>query len=217
MRSILSFFLAFCLLLSCKDGSFTEMCVSLGEDGDSYIYADPVSDSKLVESGQITRLVCIDVDTITEILREHGAFTDSWRDFISGSAPFAGPGERLARKGEFRHDYSATELCERFGGYVEGDEIKSDCLFVVKGEPYAYNIMNFGNFLWGATGYTIGIPGPFLLAGSHAYRFNETTIRPLFSKGLRFHPEFDSRDDQLSIAEGISFARRNGYRSFRKH
>ncbi len=239
MRQFFSFFVTVCLMLSCSGGMLQEKekdVYTFGPDGcfmsketkvsmfdivlmagdgsaQNLFFADPESDAKAVDSGAITRIVVIGEDTISGILRDHGAFKDSWWDFIAGSAPFASADERISRRGEFMHDYSATELCDRFGGHTEGTEIKSDCLFVAEGDAFAQNIMNFGNFLWGATGYTVGLPRYVLLMGSHAYRFHETTLRSLFKKGSRFHPEFDSADDQLSIAAGANFAQRNGYRN----
>ena len=89
------------------------------------------------------------------------------------------------------------------------DSINSKYLFIVEGEPFAHNIMNFGNYLWGASGYTFGFGTYVLLLGAniHSLTFGHTTWG---------WPELDSKDDQKSIILGIFHAQKYSYRQYRK-
>lgn len=70
-------------------------------------------------------------------------------------------------------------------------------------DNYVHNHMNFGNFLWGAAGYSLG--------------FNEFELRTMAHLYTIYkHREFDSTDDQLSISRGVNFSKVNNYRSIKK-
>ena len=69
--------------------------------------------------------------------------------------------------------------------------------------------MNFGNYLWGATGYTVGLGRLVLQGGTH---FNSVF-------GARFNgyeSQLDSKDDQLSIRLGARRAKSNNYKKYRR-
>ena len=82
-------------------------------------------------------------------------------------------------------------------------------LFIVEGETTAHNYMNFGNYLWGATGYSIGIPSFILKIGAH--------YNSLFNSKMNGYPSsFDSPDDQVSIKLGARHAKEFKYRLLQK-
>lgn len=59
--------------------------------------------------------------------------------------------------------------------------------------------MNFGNYLWGATGYTVNFGYGGLQIGAHLNsRFN--------SRRNGYTPQWDSKDDQRSIVLGAHHA-----------
>ncbi len=66
--------------------------------------------------------------------------------------------------------------------------------------------MNFGNYLWGASGYTLGFGYSVLKPAAHA---NSLVNR----RGNGYSPQLDSDDDQLSIDLGILHAYQNKYRT----
>lgn len=61
----------------------------------------------------------------------------------------------------------------------------------------AHNGYNFGNFLWGAGARMLGIPGIIARLGAHINNF---------FNDLKTKWHFDSKDDQLSIQQGINWA-----------
>lgn len=78
-------------------------------------------------------------------------------------------------------------------------------MFILEGDRYVHNQMNFGNLLWAATGYTLGYQGFELKAGAH--------YNSLFGgRKNGYSMQFDSDDDQLSIRRGIHFAKKYGLR-----
>lgn len=69
---------------------------------------------------------------------------------------------------------------------------------------YAHNTKNFGNFLFGAAGVSLGYFPIELLFGAH--------WNSLFAPETNgYKPQFDSRDDQFSIFLGILHAYFNQY------
>ena len=75
--------------------------------------------------------------------------------------------------------------------------------------------MNYGNYLWGASGYTFGFPLFILKTGANINSlglFGHRTNR-LYNG---YYPQFDSKDDQNSIKAGFEHAKRNKYRNYRK-
>lgn len=82
-------------------------------------------------------------------------------------------------------------------------------MFVVQGEKFVHNFMNFGNYLWGATGYTIGFSGGVLSVGAHL----NSLLNP---RKNCYSSQFDSKDDQLSIYIGVLHAKTHNYRKNRK-
>lgn len=187
-------------------------------DGESYsifFFADPINDPQDVDNGKITDLIFVDSATITEILNVSGTFDSSISmiDFVKNSTS-------LSTAPDICFDYSSV-LGGFYNSVVDEDpskqyhEPKSPCLFIVNGSHVAHNYMNFGNFLWGMSGYIMGFSIPFLLAGAHANSLG------LFGKQSNrdynnYPPQWDSLDDQLSITLGAIYARSHNLRKQRK-
>ena len=176
-----------------------------------YFFADPINDPVSINQGDIIKVTIIPESIVRDLLEEQRTFNPEIDiiDFVKASSS-------LSTSSDYSFDYSSAVLAGMFGGTKEKGEIeiKSNRLFLPEGSRFAHNLMNFGNFLWGASGYTIGIPIPILLMGAHANSLG------LFSRNSRsysgYDPQFDSFDDQLSILEGAIFAKTNHYKDYRR-
>ncbi|OYU66890.1 MAG: hypothetical protein CFE22_07175 [Cytophagaceae bacterium BCCC1] len=170
-----------------------------GLEYDSYKFidlADPVNDAKQIENGTIENLVSISDEKIKSLLTEQGAFNSNPISFGWNS------------QGGKNFDYAFTILKDKFPE-AKFDGEKSNSLFLPEGENVAHNFGNFGNYLWAATGYTIGYGYAELKLGAH---FN-SKINP----GRNGYPsQWDSKDDQFSILKGIYHAQRYKYRKLKK-
>jgi hypothetical protein len=74
----------------------------------------------------------------------------------------------------------------------------------VNGTNVVHNAANFGNFLGGAAGQAMGFDWRTLSAAAHAF----TILNPNNGYGKR---ELDSKNNQLSILLGYSYAKQNRY------
>ena len=173
-----------------------------GETYDNYRFvdfADPENDPKSIDNGEIDELVFVGEDDILSMMNEAGAFETGKINFIKdsrGGEPFDYSYKVLPKKYNVINDY-ATGL------------VRSNQLFLPEGDDTAHNLMNFGNYLWGATGYTVGLGRIVLQGGAH---FNSVF-------GARFNgyePQLDSKDDQLSIRLGARRAKSNNYKKYRR-
>lgn len=94
--------------------------------------------------------------------------------------------------------------------FVGDDEMLSMMNEAGAGGDYtSYNLMNFGNYLWGATGYVVGLNYDILQGGAHL----NSILNPEKNGYVR---QWDSKDDQRSIKLGIFHAYTNKYRRYRK-
>ena len=163
-------------------------------------FADPNSDSRRINEN--TKLICLNENQIREIINGQGGFTSSISDFVKESV------------GGGNFDYSVSVLSGYSNGAQEysskgnressGSELISPILFIPEGQNVAHNLMNFGNFLWGATGASLGVKPMILKMGAHANSLLNST-----KNGYR--PQFDSSDDQRSITLGIDYAKQHHY------
>jgi len=86
---------------------------------------------------------------------------------------------------------------------------KSNSKFLPEGDNTAHNFMNFGNYLWSVTGYSVGFDYAGLQLGTHANIL-------LNSRRNGYPAQWDSKDDQRSIIKGIYHAQTHNYRKLRK-
>jgi len=78
-------------------------------------------------------------------------------------------------------------------------------LFIPEGDNTAQNHMNFGNYLWAASGYTLGFDYSTLQMAGHANSL-------INSKSNGYKSQWDSTDDQRSIIKGANYSSRNNFR-----
>nr|WP_298148475.1 polymorphic toxin type 44 domain-containing protein [Flavobacterium sp.] len=127
------------------------------------------------------------------MLSEKGAFESDNRGLFTFYEKSKGGGD---------FDYAFSTLVNEFKN-------PASSLFIVIGDYTAHNFANFGNYLWGATGYTLGYDFTTLKIGAHA----NSLLNP---SANGYNSQLDSDDDQRSIIEGAYFAHVNKYRSFVK-
>ena len=162
-----------------------------------YNFADPIHDPEDIDNGIINTIIRVSSEEVFSMLSSQGAFSKGPHSLAFEST----------REDAF--DYSFSLLKNVYAQNVlkitEGN-IQSNALFLPDGEKTAHNLMNFGNFLWGATGYTLEYPENVLLIGA------DVNSRVGGKRnGYDYQP--DSPDDQLSITLGIRYARKNQYRN----
>lgn len=125
---------------------------------------------------------------------------------------FAYPNFYKESKGGRKLDYSYSVLpLEYFGQGVSmtplDPKTPSRVLFLPEGDRVVHNHMNFGNYLWAASGYTLGFDFADLQIGAHLNsKFN--------SNGYK--SQWDSKDDQRSIKLGAYYALKNLFRNLVK-
>jgi RHS repeat-associated protein len=164
----------------------------------TYDFADPLMDSKAIEEGTITKVLVVDEGVITKMLGDAGVFENknkTWSYFYKES------------KGGGKLDFSYSIIPSEFAtDGVSQDPLTtpSPMLFIPKGSGVAHNHMNFGNFLWGAAGTSLGFDEITLRLGAHYNSYYN-------SKTNGYEPQLDSYDDQFSIREGINYANNNGF------
>ena len=196
-----------------QEGQHRLAVTSSDKDGnqkiDYYDFADPSNDAAAIDSGEISQLAFVSESTILEYLESQGVF-----DPNIGPMDFINASNSLSTDAVHNYDYSVSVLSGMYKGTIHKSEIRSNYLFIPDGDKMAHNLMNFGNYLWAASGYTLGIPKIVLQAGAHANSLG------LFSRHSRnyngYAPQLDSRDDQKSIIAGVNHAKRNKYRNKRK-
>lgn len=168
----------------------------------TYNFADPVEDPKAIAAGKINKVVFVGVDRIGKMLGEAGAFVkinreNEWSYMNTES------------KGGGKLDFSYSAIPKEFAAEgASGDPLNtsSPMLFVPEGDGNAHNHMNFGNFLWGAAGHSLGFSKTTLKAAAH---YNSK-----FNSGTNGYPsQWDSSDDQFSIGRGVDFSSRNQFRN----
>jgi len=161
-------------------------------------FADPKNDARDIDNGTINKLVFVGEEEIQSMMKKQGAFE-------SGKVNFG-----LESQGGGDFDYSFTVLSEKYpNAEFDPSTEKSNSLFLPEGDNTAHNFMNFGNYLWGATGYTVGFDYVELQIGAHANSL-------LNSRRNGYPAQLDSKDDQRSIIKGIYHAQIHKYRKLRE-
>lgn len=73
------------------------------------------------------------------------------------------------------------------------------------------SLANFGNFNYGATGTTVGIPPDILLMAGGYSQTQAGTSRPEWNYWYQQSPYGDDPQDQFWIQQGPDYANRHGY------
>lgn len=165
----------------------------------SFDFADPVADPKAIEDGTIKKVVVVSLAKIGDMLGKAGAFDpenreSEWSYMYNES------------KGGGKLDFSYSSIPFEFdGASVDPLKVASPMLFIADGDSYAQNHMNFGNFLWGAAGHSLGFSETSLKVGAqYNSKFNSETNG--------YPSQWDSKDDQLSIKQGVKYSIGNFFR-----
>jgi hypothetical protein len=148
-----------------------------------YNFADPINDPKAINSKLIRNVQFVTKTKIMQMLENAGAFN-------SENGSFTNFMNKSFSNGSF--DFAYSTLINEY-------ENPASSLFIPEDDYYVHNFMNFGNFLWGAAGYTLGFNYMTLLNGAHAHNFWQS-----------FEP--DSDDDQYSITKGAFYSHENQFR-----
>ncbi|CAM4335950.1 MULTISPECIES: polymorphic toxin type 44 domain-containing protein [Lelliottia] len=75
----------------------------------------------------------------------------------------------------------------------------------------SHTLQNFGNFNFGAAGFSAGIPANTLLIGAGWAQSHAKTSRPNWGAWYGRPPYGDDPHDQFWIKQGIDYALENGY------
>ncbi len=158
------------------------------ESGDTYDhyrfvdFADPENDPKSIDNGEIDKITEISEEEIYHQLTNQGVSNASMIDFYKESG------------GGGAFDYYATVISTHYSE-------PNSRLYLPKGENVAHNAQNYGNFLWGITGHILGFPTIILRMGAHYNSYFDP------HNGNGYGKQWDSKDDQLSIKKGASYAK----------
>jgi RHS repeat-associated protein len=164
---------------------------------DYYEFSDPESDPQEIREGIITDVAFVSKDDVISLLNDQGAFSSSWVNFAAESVG----------GGDFDYSYQAIPVkYSEQGASYDPMNFPSSVIFLIEGENTAQNHMNFGNFLWAATGYSIGFDYASLQSGA---QFNSKVN----SRRNGYESQWDSADDQRSIIKGAFYAATNNFRN----
>jgi hypothetical protein len=165
----------------------------------TYQFADPVADPQAIKDGTINKLVFVDVSKVGGMLGKAGAFDPTNRENEWSYM-------NTESKGGGKLDFSYSSIPFEFPA-ASSDPLNtpSSMLLIAQGDNYAHNHMNFGNFLWGAAGHSLGFSETSLKGAAH--------YNSLFNSSTNgYKPQWDSSDDQLSISRGVNFSKINQFR-----
>jgi hypothetical protein len=170
-------------------------------EGQRFEFADPATDSKQIQDGTINKLIFVSDAEMKGMLTSQGAFNYGDKNnpfkFYSNST------------GGENFDYSYSVIPTIYGSQGANQyplDNPSSVLFLPEGDYTAHNHMNFGNYLWGASGYTLGFSVGTLQVGGH--------INSIKNPGSNGYPrQWDSKDDQNSIKKGTFHAQQFKYRT----
>jgi RHS repeat-associated protein len=167
-----------------------------GKDGkittNYYTLADQKNDKADIENGIITQVVMVNKGDMKKMLEKGGGFENKNAniDYMLRESPDRG-------KLDFMYEIVPDVLA--YKGLIKGMGV----LYISEGDAYAHNDYNFGNFMWGAAGYTLGFAEWQLRGAAHIFTRKK-------------EGEWDSADDQFSISRGVESAKQNNYRSLRR-
>ena len=171
-------------------------------NGTRFEFADPENDAQQIRDGIINQLVFVSDVEMKDMLTAQGAFNHEDKNnpftFYSNST------------GGQDFDYSFSVIPAKFGSKGASatpldPSTPSRVLFLPGGDYTAHNHMNFGNYLWAASGYTLGFSYATLQIGGHINSLKN-------SKQNGYPSQWDSKDDQNSIKLGAYHASEYKYR-----
>ena len=163
-----------------------------------FSFADPNNDIKDLESGKINRIQFVKEYDIFALLKNAGALNtenNTTNKTLKDRYDF------ILKEGKGFGKLDFAGKADRGLSTIYGFETYTS-LFLI--DNVAHNTKNFGNFLFGAAGVSMGYYPIELLIGAH---FNSL----FFPSTNGYIPQLDSFDDQLSIMLGIQHAYKHQY------
>lgn len=157
-------------------------------------FADPVNDPISIQKGEIKRIRIVKEKDIKKMMTDAGVFDN---------------GNRESRYEYIKKEGQGLGALD-FSGKANGGMIDVygrdtyRLLYLIDG--VAHNPKNFGNFLFGAAGESLGFPLWILKMGAHWNSLHN-------SDNNGYKPQFDSKDDQFSIKCGFRHAQTKRYES----
>lgn len=183
-------------------GSKGRVLNSNGDVTQKFRFADPVNDVKDIQSGIITKLVFVTASDVQLMVARSGGFD---HDNKTANRSW---GERYSYikqegKGGGKMDFSYTQI-PRVYPQASTDPLNQPSPLIFLVGDVAHNQMNFGNFMFGASGQAMGFTQLELRAGAH---YNSLTA----PETNGYERQWDSSDDQFSIKKGFQFGNSNNY------
>lgn len=173
-------------------------------------FADRKNDTREIESGIITKVIVVTDAQIQSLVSKSGGFNHENKTANRGLTFNDRYGYILKEgKGNGKMDFSYSQLRKIFPDASTNPlKVPSTMLFLpprVDGQAdYAHNHMNFGNYLYGASGQAQGFTSLELTYGAH---YNG--VKNAQSNG--YEPSLDSNDDQFSIMKGYMYGQSQNY------
>jgi hypothetical protein len=189
-----------------------------GNATQKFRFADPTNDVKDIQNGTITKLVFVTEKDVRLMVARAGGFDHENKTENRGLNYYDRYGY-IAKEGtgggKMDFSYSQIPLLYPDASKTPLDPQTLSPLIFLVGDV-AHNQMNFGNFIFGATGQAMGFFQLELLAGAHKNsRFPEDASGKRIPDGQvgpnGYQPSWDSADDQFSIKQGFKFGNQQGY------
>jgi len=170
----------------------------------NFSFADEAQDPQDIIDGKITKLIFVTSGKIELMLYRAGAFDPANR---TENKPLKERYDYILKEGKGdggKLDFSYTQIPHVFPD-ASKQPLKTSSTVIFLVDNMAHNHMNFGNFLLGAAGQSLGYSAFELSWGAHYNGvFNSET-------NGGYKPEMDTPDDQKSIQYGYDYAKDNGY------
>ncbi|MGI4871139.1 MAG: DUF6443 domain-containing protein [Janthinobacterium lividum] len=168
----------------------------------SFRFADPESDVKAIKDGTVKSITFVKDSEINSMLSSAGAFNAENKAYNNSDASrydFL----KKEGKGGGAFDFSFTSIPSMYPGRatIAPNVLPPKTLFLIGG--VAHNQQNFGNFMFGAGGASLGLSLEELQVGAHYNSLNN-------SETNGYSPQWDSSDDQFSIIKGYNYAKERG-------
>ncbi|MBP6456002.1 MAG: hypothetical protein KA275_04660 [Chitinophagaceae bacterium] len=169
-------------------------------------FANPSNDAKDIQKGTITKLVFVNDVDIKLMVAMSGGFE---HDNKTANRKLSERYSYIMSEGVGGHkmDFSYTHIPDLYPDASKtplDPKTPSPLIFLV--DNVAHNQMNFGNFMFGASGTAMGFFPGELLTGAD---YNSLNLNRSGKNGYK--PQLDSRDDQFSMQLGMKFANKKGY------
>ncbi|WP_157530260.1 polymorphic toxin type 44 domain-containing protein [Hymenobacter norwichensis] len=174
---------------------------SFGVVWEEFRFADPVNDVKLLKRSMARWLRPVTYAEIAKMLSDAGVFAiRNKAHYNKNRYDYIWKEGQAGGQLDFSMRHLKNLVKPNMNANSEGELVPF--LFYVAGA--AHNYFNFGNFLYGAAGATLGLKVAELTAGAQANSL-------LHSDTNGYDPQLDSADDQFSIVAGYEYAQQHNF------